>query len=146
MISFELSAEQKMLVETAAKFARERVRPLAREADESGLLPPDLLESAWQLGFIPGSIPEAHGGFGERSAVSGALFVEELACGDLSFAFAAMAPALVAFPLLTGGTLGQRDRYLPRFAGDVYPPATAALLEPCYQFDPSQLATTAKRA
>jgi alkylation response protein AidB-like acyl-CoA dehydrogenase len=146
LISFEPNDEQKMLMDTAGKFARDRLRPIAREADETGHVPSELLNTAWQLGLVPGSIPEAYDGYGgARSALSGALFVEELAFGDLSLALAAMAPALVAFPVLTAGSEEQKQRYLPPFCQDDYPRATAALVEPVYQFDPGQLATTAAR-
>lgn len=146
MISFDLTYQQKVLVDMARKFVRDKVRKTAREADESGHIPTELLDLAWQLRFVQASIPKEFGGFGApRSALTGALFVEELAFGDLSIALAAMAPALVAFPLLTEGSEDQRQRYLPLLSQKNYPRVTAAFIEPSYQFDPNQFATRAVR-
>lgn len=145
MVSFDLTPEQRLLADTASTFARDRIRPAAREADESGDLPFQLVDTAWQIGFIQASIPESYQGFGgPRAALNGALFAEQLAWGDLSLAMAALSPALVAFPLLSNGTDDQKSELLPRFTGDSFPYATAALLEPCYQFDPQHLTTSAR--
>jgi acyl-CoA dehydrogenase len=75
--------------------------------------------------------------------VTGVLFSEELAWGDLSIALHLMAPGLVAYPILICGTQEQKEAFLPDFCDDAYPRATAALIEPTIQFDPQALKTTA---
>src|SRR6266851_3176750 len=92
MLSFEPSEEQKTLVDSVRRFAARELRAHAREADERSELPPDLMAAGSELALLPASLPEAYGGFGERSAVTGALFAEELAWGDLSGALALLAP------------------------------------------------------
>ena len=83
MFGFEPSEEQKMLVEAVRRYAENDLRPAAHEADENGELPPELIEKGWDLGILQASVPEAYGGFGERSAVTGVLAAEQLAWGDL---------------------------------------------------------------
>jgi alkylation response protein AidB-like acyl-CoA dehydrogenase len=75
--------------------------------------------------------------------VTGVLFAEELAWGDLSIALHLLAPGLVAFPILLCGTDEQKETYLPQFCDESYKAATAALIEPSIQFDPNVLGTTA---
>jgi acyl-CoA dehydrogenase len=145
MISFALSDEQKMIRETIAAFALEEIRPAARPADESGVIPAQLINKVWELGLVQGAIPEAFGGYGDmRSAVTGTLVAEELAFGDLSIALHVLAPRLLAYPLIEHGTDEQRDRYLTPLAADRFVPATAALMEPYFDFDPVDMRTTAR--
>jgi len=144
MLSFDLTDEQKMIRETVAAFALEQVRPAARSADETGSIPPALAATAWELGLVRGAIPEQFGGYGDaRSAVTGAIIAEELAYGDLAIALHALAPRLLAFPVLEMGTDDQRAQILKRFGVDDFAAATAALMEPKFDFDPAALATTA---
>ncbi|HKV54825.1 MAG TPA: acyl-CoA dehydrogenase family protein [Candidatus Binataceae bacterium] len=145
MISFELSDEQKMVRDTVAAFAADEIRPPARLADETGSFPPELIAKAWELGLVRGALPENLGGYGDaRSAVTGAIVAEELAYGDLAFALHAMAPRLMAFPVLEMGTDQQRERYLKPLAADHFVAATAALMEPDYDFDPASMRTVAR--
>src|SRR5713101_4801735 len=114
MISFDLTEEQRMIRDTVVAFAAAEIRPAARPADETGAIPPPLIEQAWELGLVRGALPEQYGGYGDaRSAVTGAIVAEELAFGDLSIALHALAPRLLAFPLIEMGTEAQRRRYLP---------------------------------
>jgi alkylation response protein AidB-like acyl-CoA dehydrogenase len=147
MISFDLSDEQKMMRDTVAAFALEQIRPAARIADESCSIPSELIAKAWELGLVRGSLPESVGGYGDpRVAVTGAIVTEELAYGDLSFALHALAPRLLAFPLLEMGTETQRTRYLPALAAESFVAATAAVMEPAFDFDPADMSTIAQRA
>ncbi|MFQ5575815.1 MAG: acyl-CoA dehydrogenase family protein [Anaerolineae bacterium] len=143
MISFSLTEEQQMLVDAVRRYARRELRKSLREADETGQLPAGLIEAGWELGLIPSSIPEAYGGFGEHSALTGVLFAEELAWGDLSAALKLLAPNLLAVPVLEYGTDRQKQTLLPQFCEMSFIPATAALIEPSPTFDPRALTTTA---
>ena len=87
MYSFEPTDEQQMLVEAVGKYAANDLRVAAREAEERGELPKKLVSKGWEIGLLQASIPEAYGGFGERSAVTGVLAVEELAHGCSSAAW-----------------------------------------------------------
>ncbi len=144
MISFDLTEEQQLFVDTVTKFATNELRQAAREADEAAQLLAPLIETGWALGLVPSNIPDVYGGFGEHSALNGVLAAERLAYGDLSAALYILAPALFAFPILECGTEEQRQKYLPLFTAEKFFPATAALIEPRLQFDPYNLQTSAR--
>lgn len=143
MVSFTPTDDQKLLIETINRYALNDVRKVAHEADEASEPPQNVIKTGWQLGLIPSAIPEELGGFGEMSALTGALAAEELAFGDLSVAVHLMTPALFAYPLVLYGTAEQRERFLPMFLEEAFPLATAAFMEPGIAFDPNEPKTTA---
>lgn len=143
MYSFEPNEEQKMLIDTVSKYAVNDLRPAARDAEEGKSLPPKLVAKGWELGVLQASIPDAYGGFGDRSAVTGALAGEELAFGDLAGAVAVGTPGVFALPILLGGTEEQKQEYLPKVIGGNWTPYTSALIEYAFDFDPLALKTTA---
>ncbi len=146
MVSFQPTAEQQLIRETIASFAREQLRPAAREADETGLIPSALVQQAWELGLVQSTIPEAFGGAGETpSAVTGTLVCEELGWGDLSIALHILAPRLVTHPVVTLGTAEQKQQVLPAYVGGTFSAGTAAVIEPRFGFDINELATIATR-
>ncbi|MGE5071822.1 MAG: acyl-CoA dehydrogenase family protein, partial [Anaerolineae bacterium] len=145
MYSFEPSEEQAMLLDAVGRYASNDLQPVARPADESGELPHGLIRKGWDLGILQASIPAAYGGFGERSAVTGALAAEALAHGDLSAAYAVGVPGLFAMPVLLAGSEAQKQAYLPQIAAGDWQPFSAALIEYQFDFDPNALRTRATR-
>ncbi len=143
MYSFEPNEEQKMLVDAVGKYAQNDLRPAAHDAEESRELPKKLVSKGWELGFLQASIPEACGGFGDRSAVTGALAMEEFAFGDLAGALAVLTPSLFAMPILLGGSEEQKQEYLSKVIEGDWVPYTAALIEYAFDFDPTALKTAA---
>lgn len=145
MMDFRPDEEQKMLTDTIARFARERVRKVYRDAEEEGEIPEALVQAGWEIGLLPTALPEIYGGFGEYSVVTGALALEEFAWGDLAVALAVATPNLVAIPIMLCGTDEQKGNYLPQFAADTPPAVSAALTEPSVRFSPYKLHTRAER-
>ncbi len=143
MYSFEPSDEQKMLIDAISRYAQGDLRAKAHDADEAGELPRSLVQKGWELGFLQASIPEAYGGFGDRSVVTGVLAAEEMAWGDLAGALAVMTPGLFATPILLAGSEEQKQQYLPEVVEGDWQPYTAALVEPHFDFDPTDLRTSA---
>jgi len=143
MFSFEPTEEQRMLVESISRYALSDLRAKAHDADEENQFSKPLIEKGWELGFLQASIPEAYGGFGERSVVTGALAAEAMAWGDLAGALTVMAPSLFAMPLLIGGSEEQKKEYLPPVIEAEWSPYTAAMIEPFYDFDPNEPRCTA---
>ena len=144
MYSFEPSEEQKMLIDTVSRFATSDLRPAAHDAEENKELPRKLISKGWELGVLQASIPEAYGGFGERSAVTGVLAAEAMAYGDLAGALAIGTPGLFALPVLLAGSEEQKKQYLPPVIEACWRAYTAALIEPSFDFDPNDLKTTAE--
>jgi acyl-CoA dehydrogenase len=143
MYSFEPTEEQKMLVDTVTRYATSNLRPAAHDADEETQFPLNLIKKGWELGVLQASTPEAYGGFGEHSSVTGVLAAEEMAYGDLAGALSVISPGLFAVPLLLGGSEEQKKEYLPAIVEGDWAPYTAAIIEPYFDYDPNELRTIA---
>jgi acyl-CoA dehydrogenase len=143
MYSFDPTEEQQMLIEAINKYAVNDLRVVAHEAEESSELPKKLVNKGWELGLLQASIPESYGGFGERSAVTGVLALEEMGFGDLAGTLTVMTPSLFATPILIAGSEEQKQNYLPKLIQGDWCPYTAALIEYAFDFDPNVLKTTA---
>jgi acyl-CoA dehydrogenase len=143
MYSFEPTEEQQMLIEAVGKYAANDLRPAAHEAEESQELQKKLVSKGWELGLLQASVPESYGGFGERSAVTGVLALEEMAFGDLAGTLAVLTPSLFATPILIAGSEEQKQTYLPKVIQGDWSPFTSALIEYAFDFDPHALKTTA---
>ena len=143
MADFTLDEDRKQVQDMMRKFAEKELRPIARNCDEKNELPADLLEKVWALGFCPNVIPEKYGGYEMgRSSLTAAVMAEEMAWGDVSLAIGALSPLLMAIPVLEFGTEEQKEEWLPKFCGDNFYPATAALMERRITFEPTVLHTT----
>ena len=146
MVAFSPSEDQQMIVNMVKQFATDEMRKIYRHCDESGDIPQGVIDKAWGMGFASSAIPEKFGGAGEeRSAVTASLLAEELAWGDLSMGMHILSPSLFVVPVLLSGTEEQKAKYLPAFCGQKFHTATAALLEPRFNFDANALVTTAAR-
>jgi acyl-CoA dehydrogenase len=145
MISFGVSEEQELMRDTVREFARSEMRDIARAADEAGEVPAGFLEKIWELGLVNFAIPEELGGGGfERSPVTSALVLEELAWGDAGLGVAAMAPSQFVHALLDFGTEAQKADYLPLFTHSTPHAAAVALHEQSFTFDVANLQTRAQ--
>ena len=143
MYGFTPTDEQKMLIDTVVRYAKNDLRAAGHDAEEEKSLPKKLVGKGWELGVLQASVPEAYGGFGERSAVTGVLAAEELAFGDLAGALAVMTPSLFVTSLLLAGSEAQKQKWIPPVIEADWTPYTAALIEPSFDFDPNALKTTA---
>lgn len=143
MADFQLDEEQQQIQDMMRKFAQEEFRKIARECDEAASLPDEILEKIWDLGICAQYIPESYGGYEVgRSIVTGAIMSEELAWGDVSLALAALSPLTAMVPILEFGTEEQKQEWLPKFCGEKFYAASAALVEPRISFDAVDLHTT----
>ena len=111
MLNFELTPEQKALVEEARRFTREKIVPIAGEADKTHEFPMDVFKEAWELGFVGPNIPEAYGGAG-MGEVDHVLLTEELAFGCTGIQTSMTANVLAATPILIAGNEAQKKKYL----------------------------------
>ncbi len=146
MISFDPTEEQALIRDSLASFARDELAPRARAADEAGAIPDEILEMGWELGLIGASIPEEYGGTGgDRSPVTGAIMLEQLAQGCASFTSAIMAASSFVNPLIDFGTEAQKREYLPLFTGSTPHVATLALQETQFGFGTDAMKTTVER-
>ena len=94
-----------------APVRRERNPPAVARSGRSGAPPSTVLDAAHELGLVANALPEAHGGGGERSAMTGALIAEELGWGDLAIALAILSPGLTGFPSPISEAKSAESRY-----------------------------------
>lgn len=146
MITFELSKEQELILKSAKEFAAGEITDIARDCDEEDNIPKKLLDKAWEVGLANAAVPEEYDGIGmERSAVTSALVCEELAYGCATLATAILAPSAFINPIIDFGTDDQKKKYLPIYGGEKFEPASMALQEPQFTFDPTDMGTTAEK-
>ena len=112
-----LTESQEALIETARRFAAEKIVPVAGKYDESGEFPKDVFHETWELGLMNVEVPEAYGGL-ELTTTDGCLIAEELSYGCSAIATSIMANHLGSLPLLIAGTDAQKQEYLFRLTTD----------------------------
>ncbi|MCA9688942.1 MAG: acyl-CoA dehydrogenase family protein [Nannocystaceae bacterium] len=113
MFNPSFTEEQEALVDTARKFARDRIIPIAPELDEEERFPTELFKEAWDLGLMNVEIPEENGGLG-LTALEGCLIAEEFAYGCTGVSTSLMCNHLGALPLMVAGTDAQKKQWLGR--------------------------------
>jgi acyl-CoA dehydrogenase len=111
MLSFELSEELKGLVETARRFTRERIIPVAAECDREARFPRDVFEAAHELGLVNATVEPEYGGSG-LGEVENAIIAEQLAYGCTGIQTSLLANTLALTPLRLGGSDEQKKKYL----------------------------------
>lgn len=116
-MDFALNQEQLALIETAKRFTKERITPIASECDRNGELPRNVFHEAWSLGLVSPTIPQAYGGLG-ISALESALLQEELAYGCSGIQTSLAANGLAAAPLKLAGSETQKKKYLGMLTAD----------------------------
>jgi acyl-CoA dehydrogenase len=110
-MDFGLSDDQQRLVETARKFTREKIIPVAGKLDEHGTFPKELFEEAWEVGLMNAEVPQEYGGLG-LSTVDHVLMAEEVNYGCAGIGTSMFGNNLGAMPLILAGTEEQNKKYL----------------------------------
>ena len=72
-MDFSLNAEQQALVETAARFARERLAPHYKAREQAERVEREIILEMGQMGLLGAELPEAAGGLGLDCVTSGLL-------------------------------------------------------------------------
>jgi butyryl-CoA dehydrogenase len=142
-MDFTLSESEQAVLDTAREFAQNKVRPLARELDQTGRFPSELVREMGELGLMGVYVPETYGGAG-CSALAYNLAVMEIskACASTGVILSAHT-SLCVDPILKHGTDAQKEKYLRPLAGGQKLGAYA-LTEPGSGSDASRLSTTFK--
>jgi alkylation response protein AidB-like acyl-CoA dehydrogenase len=133
------------LLDAARAFARDELRPVALQFDESEEFPRELLHRGAAQGLTCFDLPEAYGGGGIESLDEVCQVVEELTYGDSPIALVLGQGGFFAGPLVTLGTEEQRQRWLPSLCGPTPPPAALAITEPGAGSDAASIVTEARR-
>jgi acyl-CoA dehydrogenase len=111
MIDFELTEEQKALIDIARRFAREKIIPVAAECDRKSEFPMDVFREAWKIGLVNPTLPAEYGGPG-LSDLDSVLVTEELAYGCSGIQTSITANTLGLTPIKLAGSEEQKKKYL----------------------------------
>ena len=111
MFDFEPTEEQRALIETARRFARERIMPIAAECDRESKFPRHVFEEAHAVGLVNPTLPAEYGGAG-LSDVESSFITEELSYGCSGITTSITANTLGMTPIKLGGTDEQKKKYL----------------------------------
>ncbi|MFO0760237.1 MAG: acyl-CoA dehydrogenase family protein [Byssovorax sp.] len=111
MVDFSLSDEHKALIETARRFTKERIIPIAAECDEKSVFPMEVFKEAWEIGLVNPTCPAEYGGSG-MGELENAMIAEELAYGCTGIETSFLGNGLALTPIKLGGTEEQKKKYL----------------------------------
>ncbi len=138
-----LTAEERLLRDTAREFAQREVAPTAIERDEQERFDRSIFTRMGELGLTGAPLPESIGG-GGFSYLGWALVMEELGAADMATAVTLSVHLLSQFPVLSYGRPEQIERWLPpMLAGEAL--GAFCLTEPAGGSDAAALRTRAER-
>jgi butyryl-CoA dehydrogenase len=144
-MQFDLTDEERMIQEMAAKFAVRELRPKAAELDRTmdrGILLANLKKLA-ELGFMGLNLRAEYGG-AEASTVAFSLAMTELGQGCAATTVTTSVTNMVGVLIQSVGTEAQRRRYLPPLCSGEYPAGGFGLTEATAGSDPAGMRTTAR--
>ena len=142
-MDFSFTPEEQLLQKEVKHLAETSIEPIAHEADESNRVHKGLMEILARSGLLKYTVPKEHGGYGIK-VTNLCIIREELARisaqADTNF----IMQGLGSYPISLGGTIGQKNKYLPDIAaGSAI--AAFALTEPHAGSDVINMLTEATR-
>ena len=114
-MDFDLPEELAQLQKSVRKLAQDKVKPRAREIDETGEYPQDVFEAFRDAGLLGLVLPEEHGG-GGAGILGLTIAIEEVAKYSNTAALMLLLTRLPTGPILIAGDDDQKARYLPGIA------------------------------
>jgi alkylation response protein AidB-like acyl-CoA dehydrogenase len=139
-----LTEEQRAVLETVRRVAREEILPRARELDEKKAFPEHARDLFAELGLLNPLLPAAYGGAG-MDLLTFALVLEEISrvCASTGLLLIAQADGML--PILHGGSEALKQRFLTRLGGDSRLLTALAATEPQAGSDLLNMKTRAVR-
>ena len=140
----ELTDEERMVADSAARFADEVLAPRVTAAARDGTVDREVFREMGAQGLLGVTIPEAHGGLGAGYVTYG-LVAREIERIDSGYrSMMSVQSSLVMYPIEAYGTDAQRETYLPGLAsGELV--GCFGLTEPDAGSDPAGMKTKAER-
>jgi hypothetical protein len=142
-MDFELSDEQRLLVDSARQFASRELAPHAADWDRDHHFPVDVIKRAAEQGYLALYINEDDGGLG-LSRLSASLIFEQLSAGCIATTAFLTIHNMASWMLASFADQALKDAWLPRLvSGELL--ASYCLTEPDAGSDAAHLRTRAKR-
>ena len=115
-MEFELTDEQRMIMDMTRKFAEEELKPAAEEVDREHKFPAENIKKMAELGLMGMVFPEKYGG-AEMDHVCYAIAVEEISrhCASTGVVMSAHT-SLCSSPIYYFGTEEQKEKFLTPLA------------------------------
>ena len=142
-IGEQLDEEERLVMQTARDYARDRLEPRIREAYRNEGTDPAIFREMGELGLLGATL---HGyGCPGVSYTSYGLIAREIERIDSGYrSMFSVQSSLVMYPIYTYGTEAQREKYLPGLArGELI--GCFGLTEPDFGSDPGGLITRARK-
>jgi acyl-CoA dehydrogenase len=117
-LDFELTDEQKMIVQAASEVAKDFGPEYWRERDKNHVFPEDFWKALVDAGFVAAVIPEKYGG-GGMGMFEMILTMETLtskSCGLAGTWFLCLTSVFGGLSLTKHGSEAQKEKYLPKIA------------------------------
>jgi alkylation response protein AidB-like acyl-CoA dehydrogenase len=142
-MDFELSDEQRLLVDSARAFASRELAPHAADWDRDHHFPLDVIRQAAEQGYLALYLKEDDGGLG-LSRLSAALIFEQLAAGCVATTAFMTIHNMATWMLASFAEQALKDQWLPGLvSGELL--ASYCLTEPDAGSDAAHLRTRARR-
>ncbi|GIJ29846.1 isovaleryl-CoA dehydrogenase [Micromonospora qiuiae] len=117
-VDFKLNEEQREFRALLRQFVDREVVPVAREWEQSGRYPTEIVKGMADMGLFGITVPEEYGGL-DLDPVSFALVFEEIARGWMGIAGILGSHSLACRLIAMHGTEEQKQKYLPDLATGV---------------------------
>lgn len=143
-LSNQLSEEERMVAQSAATFAQDKLLPRVTDAYLEEHVTPEIFAEMGEMGLLGTTIPEEFGGLGAGYVTYGlvAREVERIDSGYRSMM--SVQSSLVMYPIHAYGSDQQRQKYLPGLAAGTTI-GCFGLTEPDAGSDPAGMKTVAKK-
>jgi acyl-CoA dehydrogenase len=122
-MDFALNEELLAFKEETHKFAEKEMRPRAHEYDEKNEFPTEVMQKAFEAGFLTSGIPAEYNGAGFSTLIN-TIVCEELAWGCAGMYTSIMANTLAITPIVLFGSDEQKKKFLT--------PLTSAMSFACF--------------
>lgn len=143
-MDFELTEEQRIIQDTAAKFAKRELEPVAAKIDQTKdreILKANLKKLA-ELGFMGLNVDPEYGGTG-AGTLAFSLVMTELGRACASTTVTTSVTNMVAEVIQAVGSEEQKQKYIPPLCSGEYPAGSFALTETSAGSDPAAMRATA---
>ena len=143
LLEEQLSDEERMVRDSARRYAQEQLAPRVQAAFRSETADPAIFREMGSLGLLAATLPAEHGG-SELNYVCYGLIAREVERVDSGYrSMMSVQSSLVILPIYRFGSDAQRSKYLPALASGAAV-GCFGLTEPDHGSDPGSMVTRAR--